>query len=135
MPGRTCRSASTPAFIDLGVSRWQQLQLVGSDVTELTLSAFSRNLDVLGVDALRAALRSSHVRTGPAGNLGPALRGEISFAPSFESDRSVREIPPSHAGWMAQIGDRVDGMEQALVGCHQGNGKTFGFGFRTVGWE
>ena len=133
MPGRTCRSASTPAFIDLGVSRWQQL--VGSDVTELTLSAFSRNPDVLGVDALRAALRSSHVRTDSPGSLGPALRGEISFAPRLVYDRSVREIPASHAGWMVQSGDLVDGMEQTLVGCHQGNEKTFGLGFRTVGWE
>lgn len=122
VPGRTCRSASTPAFIDLGVSKWQQL--VGSDVTELTLSAFSRNLDVLGVDARRGAFRSSHVRTDSAGGLGPAHRSEISFAPSLEYDRWVREIPPLCAGWMTQSGDLVDGMEQAPVGHHQRDEKT-----------
>lgn len=130
MPGRTCRSASIPAFIDLKVSRWQQL--VGSDVTELTLSAFSRNLDVLGVDALRGPTWSSQLETGPAGNSGHVLRWGIHFSPSLGCGRLVREIPPLHAGSVALSGDHLDDMEQALVGKDRVGQRNVGFALRTM---
>lgn len=130
MPGRTCRSASIPAFIDLGVSRWQQL--VGSDVTELTLSAFSRNPDVLDVDALRGPTWSSQLETGPAGNSGHVFGRDSLFSPSFEYDHAVRETPPSRVGSMAPSGDRPDDMEQALVGKDPSGRHNVGFVLRTV---
>lgn len=130
MPGRTCRSASTPAFIDLGFSKWQQL--VMSDVTELTLSAFSRNPDVLGVDALRGLTWSNQLETAPAGNSGHVLRWEIRFSPSFEYDRSVCEIPPLRVRSMTPSGDRLGDMEQVLVGKDRVGRYNVEFVLRTV---